>query len=215
MGARAADCPTKSIPVHGPAGTATTARCGVTDTASPAGVEPSRPAGISLASGAVEASRRLARTRALRGQSVSRSHPGRSCPSRERVGSPSPWPSGPEPLLPVVVPWSMIEISREEFEEAVNDALDSLPDQIAEAIAHANVVILIEEEPDPQTHGMELLGLYEGIPLDKRSVFQGFAEPDRILIFRGPLQRLARDRQHLVDQIAVTVLHEEIGRAHV
>ncbi|HJB09662.1 MAG TPA: metallopeptidase family protein [Candidatus Brachybacterium merdavium] len=102
----------------------------------------------------------------------------------------------------------MIEISREEFEEAVNDALDSLPDQIAEAIAHANVAILIEEEPDPQTHGMELLGLYQGIPLDQRSVFQGFAEPDRILIFRGPLQRLARDRQHLVEEIAVTVLHE-------
>ena len=98
--------------------------------------------------------------------------------------------------------------SREEFEEAVDDALDSLPDQIAEAIAHANVAILIEEEPDPQTHGMELLGLYEGIPLDQRSVFQGFAEPDRILIFRGPLQRLARDRQHLVEEIAVTVLHE-------
>src|SRR5690625_3353819 len=76
----------------------------------------------------------------------------------ERLGG---WPpaGGPCPARSAVVPWSMIEISREEFEEAVNDALDSLPDQIAEAIAHANVAILIEEEPDPQTHGMELLGL--------------------------------------------------------
>src|SRR5690625_6046567 len=102
----------------------------------------------------------------------------------------------------------MCEISREEFEEAVNDDLDSLHDQIAEATAHANVAILIEEEPDPQTHGMELLGLYQWIPLEQRSVFQSFAEPYRILNFRGPLQRLARDPQHLVEEI-------EIGRAHV
>lgn len=102
----------------------------------------------------------------------------------------------------------MVEISREEFEEAVDDALDSLPDEIAAAIAQANVAILVEEEPDPQVHGPGLLGLYEGIPLDQRSVFDGFAQPDRILIFRGPLQRLARDRAHLVEEIAVTVLHE-------
>lgn len=102
----------------------------------------------------------------------------------------------------------MVEISREEFEEAVNDALDSLPEEVAAAIAEANVAILIEEEPDTRAHGVELLGLYEGIPLDQRSVFQGFAEPDRILIFRGPLQRQARDREHLVAEIAVTVLHE-------
>src|SRR5690625_6994625 len=100
----------------------------------------------------------------------------------------------------------MIEISREEFEEAVNDALDSLPDQIAEAIAHANVAILIEEEPDPQTHGMELLGLYQGIPLDQRSVFQGFAEPDRILIFRGDRKSTRLNSSHVAISYAVFCL---------
>ncbi|AXK45922.1 metallopeptidase family protein [Brachybacterium saurashtrense] len=103
----------------------------------------------------------------------------------------------------------MITISREDFEEAVDDALDSLPEEIARAIAEANVVILVEEEPTPeQADGRELLGLYEGIPLDQRSVFQGYAMPDRIFVFRGPLQRHARSRAHLVEQIAVTVLHE-------
>ncbi len=103
----------------------------------------------------------------------------------------------------------MIQISREEFEEAVDDALDSLPEEIARAIAEANVVILVEEEASPeQADGQELLGLYEGIPLDKRSVFDGYAQPDRIFIFRGPLQRHAVSREHLVREIAVTVLHE-------
>ena len=103
----------------------------------------------------------------------------------------------------------MIRISREEFEEAVDDALDSLPEEIARSLAEANVAILVEEEPSrEQAAGTELLGLYEGIPLDQRSVFQGYAQPDRIFIFRGPLQRVATSREHLVEQIAVTVLHE-------
>ncbi|MBB5830492.1 metallopeptidase family protein [Brachybacterium aquaticum] len=103
----------------------------------------------------------------------------------------------------------MIEISREEFEEAVDDALDSLPDEVARAIAEANVVILVEEEPSrEQSAGTELLGLYEGIPLDRRSVFDGYRQPDRIFVFRGPLQRISRTREQLVHQIAVTVLHE-------
>ena len=63
----------------------------------------------------------------------------------------------------------MISISREEFEEAVDDALDSLPEEIARAIAEANLAILVEEEPTrEQAGGSELLGLYEGVPLDRR-----------------------------------------------
>ena len=81
--------------------------------------------------------------------------------------------------------------------------------QVARAIAEANVAILVEEEPTAeQSRGAELLGLYEGVPLDRRSVFDGFRQPDRIFVFRGPLQRHARSRAHLVREIAVTVLHE-------
>ena len=39
-------------------------------------------------------------------------------------------------------------------------------------------------------------------------MFDGFREPDRIFVYRGPLQRHARSREDLVRQIAVTVLHE-------
>ena len=103
----------------------------------------------------------------------------------------------------------MISISREEFEEAVDDAVASRPAESARATAEANLAILVEEEPTrEQAGGAELLGLYEGVPLDRRSVFDGFRQPDRIFVFRGPLQRHARSREHLVREIAVTVLHE-------
>ncbi|PWH06599.1 hypothetical protein DEO23_06515 [Brachybacterium endophyticum] len=105
----------------------------------------------------------------------------------------------------------MISISHEDFEEAVDDALDSLPEETARLIAESNVVILIEEEPDPVRDGRqssELLGIYHGIPLDQRSTFDSYIEPDRILIFRGPMQRVCASRDQLGAEIRVTVLHE-------
>lgn len=98
-------------------------------------------------------------------------------------------------------------MSRDEFEEVVLDALDALPEEIAAAIAEANVVVLVEDEP-PKGAEPELLGLYEGIPLDERSVFGGIHMPDQIFIFRGPLQRMAEDRDELIREIGVTVVHE-------
>jgi predicted Zn-dependent protease with MMP-like domain len=53
-----------------------------------------------------------------------------------------------------------------------------------------------------------LLGLYEGRPLTKRSVFESFAMPDRITIFQGPHERLARGPEHLAKLVEDTVWHE-------
>ena len=69
-----------------------------------------------------------------------------------------------------------------------------------------NVVFLVEDEPpedDP-----ELLGVYDGTPLTERDQAWGGAMPDRITIFRGPLLRMCEDREELLDEIAVTVVHE-------
>jgi len=56
--------------------------------------------------------------------------------------------------------------------------------------------------------GSTLLGLYEGRPLTSRSVFDSFTLPDRITIFQGPHERLARDPEHLVRLVEDTVWHE-------
>jgi predicted Zn-dependent protease with MMP-like domain len=53
-----------------------------------------------------------------------------------------------------------------------------------------------------------LLGLYEGRPLTRRSVFEPFAMPDRITIFQGPHERLATGPEHLARLVEDTVWHE-------
>jgi len=91
-----------------------------------------------------------------------------------------------------------------EFEDEVEAALETLPDDLREAMS--NVAIVIEDEPPA---GQPLLGLYEGIPLTKRSSFYAGAAPDKISIYRGPLERLyGHDPELLQQMIRRVVLHE-------
>jgi predicted Zn-dependent protease with MMP-like domain len=90
------------------------------------------------------------------------------------------------------------------FEEYARAALDSLPPDLQEQMS--NVEIVVEEEPPP---GMRLLGLYQGIPLTKRGAFYGGVLPDKITIFRGPLERYyGRDEATLRAGVRRVVLHE-------
>lgn len=94
--------------------------------------------------------------------------------------------------------------SAEEFELAVEDAVAALPGELREAMS--NVAIVIEDEPPD---GQPLLGLYEGVPLTERSSAYGGTPPDKISIYRRPLERLyGRDPGLLRDQIRRVVLHE-------
>lgn len=100
-------------------------------------------------------------------------------------------------------------MSRERFEELVGDALDSIPESLGSQME--NVVVLVEEWPTREQlrgHAM-LLGLYEGVSLTRRGPmsYDG-AAPDRITIFQGSLQRVARDEGDLAAQVRTTVLHE-------
>ena len=71
------------------------------------------------------------------------------------------------------------------FDAAICDALDSLPDNLRMAIS--NVEIVIEEEPPD---GQRLLGLYQGVPLSRRTSDYSGVLPDKISIFSGPMSRL-------------------------
>jgi predicted Zn-dependent protease with MMP-like domain len=91
-----------------------------------------------------------------------------------------------------------------DFEQAVRDALDSLPPDLAAGMS--NVELVVEDEPPP---GMPLLGLYEGLPLTRRSHWYSGVLPDKITIYQGPLERLyGGDAQLLRRQIRRVVLHE-------
>ena len=83
-------------------------------------------------------------------------------------------------------------------------ALETLPDDLREAMS--NVAIVVEDEPPA---GQPLLGLYEGIPLTARTSWYAGAAPDKISIYRGPLERLyGHDPELLERMIRRVVLHE-------
>ncbi|WP_026549711.1 metallopeptidase family protein [Arthrobacter sp. Br18] len=103
-----------------------------------------------------------------------------------------------------------IDISLAEFEAAVDDAIDEIPDDLARAMNNVAIFVVEEYEPEPgEEAGTELLGLYEGTPLTERdSWWDAGSVPDRISIFRQPLQRACSTREELVEEILVTVIHE-------
>lgn len=93
-----------------------------------------------------------------------------------------------------------------DFERLIQETIDSLPDDLREQIS--NVEIVVEDEPPP---GRRLLGLYQGIPLTRRGSNFSYAGalPDKITIYRGPLERLyGHDPELLNLQIRRVVLHE-------
>ncbi len=99
----------------------------------------------------------------------------------------------------------MIDMSREDFEDAVRDGLDLIPAELAARMD--NVVVLVED--DAPADDPELLGLYEGVPLTERGEFWAAGSlPDRITIFRRPTLAICADREEVAEEVAVTVVHE-------
>jgi predicted Zn-dependent protease with MMP-like domain len=90
----------------------------------------------------------------------------------------------------------------DEFELLVENALRSIPWRFRRQMK--NVAIVVEREP----RRPGLLGLYEGRPIASRSVFEGFAMPDKITIFQGPHERLAHTRAQLEQMVTDTLWHE-------
>jgi len=91
-----------------------------------------------------------------------------------------------------------------DFELWVEQALDSLPRDLRASMS--NVEIVVEEEPPG---GAPLLGLYQGHPLTRRSSSYAGVLPDKISIYRGPLERLyGADPSRLEAEVRRVVLHE-------
>jgi predicted Zn-dependent protease with MMP-like domain len=98
----------------------------------------------------------------------------------------------------------MDEVDEAAFELLVSDALDELPDDIRELMT--NVAVTVEDEPPP---GQNLLGLYQGVPWGKRGPYYAGALPDKITIYRGPIERLCGNNpERLRYQVRRTVFHE-------
>jgi len=97
-----------------------------------------------------------------------------------------------------------IRLDEEHFDRLVSDALDALPEDLASLMS--NVAVTVDDEPPP---GQPLLGLYQGIPLGRRGPYYAGALPDKITIYRGPIERIAGgDQERLRALVKRVVLHE-------
>ena len=100
------------------------------------------------------------------------------------------------------------------FEELVEEAVNSLPPCFLEKMA--NIDIITRDWPSAETlrrmnitSRYGLLGLYEGIPLTRRTGGYNLVAPDLITIFQGPIERIAgHNSQKIKKQVRRTVIHE-------
>jgi predicted Zn-dependent protease with MMP-like domain len=104
------------------------------------------------------------------------------------------------PQLPPA--YNGLQMTSREFDALVEKAVRVIPPRFRRRLK--NVAFIVEAEPPHPG----LLGLYQGRPLPHRSVSDSFTLPDRITIFQGPHERMARDRSHLLKLLEETVWHE-------
>ena len=96
----------------------------------------------------------------------------------------------------------MEPVTVRQFERFVADALDALPEELGRLMENV-AVVAADRHPTE-----DLLGLYEGIPLTERDDYGGLVMPDVISLYRLPLCEIAADADELIEEIAVTVVHE-------
>ncbi|BBY40312.1 hypothetical protein MMAN_44460 [Mycobacterium mantenii] len=96
-----------------------------------------------------------------------------------------------------------VRMNPQRFDELVSDALDLIPPGLAAAMD--NVVVLVE---DRHPEDAELLGLYEGVALTERDSDYFGSLPDAITIYRETLLDVCESEDEVVEEVAVTVIHE-------
>ena len=90
------------------------------------------------------------------------------------------------------------------FDEQVAAALEALPDELRAAMSNVELVVEDENPDDPDVYG-----LYTGIPLTERDSGYAGVLPDKIEIYRIPLEEeFGHDPALLVEEIRITVIHE-------
>jgi len=103
-------------------------------------------------------------------------------------------------------------MDEERFRKLVEEALDSLPKEFAKRLN--NVSVVVEDSPSPKLlkslklpAWALLFGLYQGIPQTKRGSYSGVL-PDKITIFKNPIEAVARTEEEIKAQVRATVIHE-------
>lgn len=105
-------------------------------------------------------------------------------------------------------------VSEDQFDRLVGEVISRFPKWLLDQITAANIDIVIELELTAEKRAdldldplEDLLGLYEGIPLDQRSGY-GETVPDKITLFQREIESSVDTREELIEQIETTLMHE-------
>jgi predicted Zn-dependent protease with MMP-like domain len=106
-----------------------------------------------------------------------------------------------------------MKLTRKEFEEVVISALRGLPKSIKKKMKNVDVVVEDRASRDLLSEmGLrspaELLGLYQGVPLDRRGFYYGNVLPDKITLFQTPIESMCRTKEDVEEKVKEVVIHE-------
>ena len=106
-----------------------------------------------------------------------------------------------------------MKLTRKEFEEAVVFALKRLPKFIKEKMENVDVVVEprasqeVLNEMDLRSPS-ELLGLYQGVPYDRRGFYYGNVLPDKITLFQIPIESICQTKEEVNEKVREVIIHE-------
>jgi predicted Zn-dependent protease with MMP-like domain len=106
-----------------------------------------------------------------------------------------------------------MKVTEKEFEELVEEAINTLPDKYKEKME--NIIVVIEELPSAElltemgiSSPYHLLGLYRGIPYTKRGIWYRNVMPDKIIIFKKPIEVRCKNKEDIKESVRKVVIHE-------
>ncbi|MBU1035289.1 metallopeptidase family protein [bacterium] len=106
-----------------------------------------------------------------------------------------------------------MKVTGEEFEELVTEAISSLPEKFKEKME--NIVVVIESLPSQELlrelkikSPYGLLGLYRGVPYTRRGIWYRNVMPDKIIIFKKPIEVRCRNKEDIKESVRRVVVHE-------
>ena len=106
----------------------------------------------------------------------------------------------------------MISISREQFERLVHKALSDIPPDIRLSIQNVDIVVdnvasMNQIAGTGIENEMDLLGLYQGIPITERYGYD-MVLPDKITLFQKPIEAICDNQEQITEEISKTLIHE-------
>ena len=106
-----------------------------------------------------------------------------------------------------------MKLTRREFEEAVISSLKRLPRFFKKKMKNVDVVVESQASQELISEmglrsPFELLGLYQGVPLDRRGFYYGNVLPDKITLFQIPIESVCQTKEEIEEKVKEVVIHE-------